>query len=789
MLKSYFKIVIRSLIKGKTFSLINIAGLALGISCFTIIMVYVENELSYDRFHHNPENIVRVVKDFVNEDGTRIPDATTPPPLARVIREELPEADHVTRFFPNWGRRNLIEYGEKSFYELNLLRIDSAFFNVFDFEFIHGSKENPFNGIHSIILTESTAKKYFGNENPVGKMLQTNINNNTTFLVSGVLKDVPHNSHFTFDLLIPFESRRDPDKAWEWYSFYTYVRLKPSTEAQSFENKVIELFKKHQPENTSKFYIQQLTDIHLQSRLKWELGENGNLDNVRIILAIGIFVLVIASINFVNLVTAQSGKRAKEVGIRKVTGAVRHSLVRQFLFESFFVVLISSIISVIITTLVLPLGNQIVGSDLSTLFSDSHFVRTILPLCVIVIGFLAGIYPALYLSSFQPIKVLRGSFFGSASGIRLRQGLVVFQFTMSSLLIIGFLIIQRQIGFISSKDIGFDHENIVLVPNVIGIGNPQAIAEDFRKVPSVNGVARASGIIGFENSMNGVADKLERNHIALNSIRADYDFIPTLNIDVVDGRNFSVEFPSDSSAIIINETAVAQLGLKEPVIGQQLKRDDEQGNTQDVTVVGVVKDFHFSSFHDEIKPFGFILEYDNGSTFFLKIQQGNIQETIAEIEKVWRKHNPDKPFEYTFQDEHMQRLHATERKFKVLFSSFTALAIVIACLGLFGLVTVLAESKTKEIGIRKILGSSVAGIISLITKDFIKLVLIALLLASPVAYYAADNWLDSFAYRIDIDWKVFAAAAAVTLAVAFGTICLRSLRAATANPVKSLKEE
>ncbi|HMG89481.1 MAG TPA: ABC transporter permease [Chryseolinea sp.] len=789
MLKSYFKIVIRSLIKGKTFSLINIAGLALGISCFTIIMVYVENELSYDRFHHNPENIVRVVKDFVNEDGSSIPDATTPPALARAIREELPEAEHVTRFFPNWGRRNLVEYGEKRFYELNLLRIDSTFFNVFDFEFIHGSKENPFNGIHSIILTESTAKKYFGNENPVGKILNTNINNKTPFLVSAVLKDVPHNSHFTFDMLIPFESGRDPDKDWGWYSFYTYVRLKQSAEIQAFEKKVIDLFRKHKPDNQNRFYTQQLTDIHLKSSLKWELGENGNLDNVRIISAIGIFVLVIASINFVNLVTAQSGKRAKEVGIRKVTGAAKHSLVRQFLFESLFIVVISSIISVIITTLVLPLGNQLVGGDLSTLFSESHFVRTVLPLCILIIGLLAGIYPAIYLSSFQPIKVLRGSFFGSASGIRLRQGLVVFQFTMSSLLIVGFLIIQRQLGFISNKDIGFDHENIVLVPNVIGAGNPQAIAEEFRKVPSVKGVARASGIIGFRNAMTGVADKLERNHIALNFILADYDFIPTLNVDVVDGRNFSVEFPSDSSAIIINETAVAQLGLKEPVIGQQLKRDDQQGNTHDVTIVGVVRDFHFSSFHEEIKPFAFILEYDNGSTFFLKIQQGNIQETIAEIEKAWRKHNPDKPFEYAFQDEHMQRLHVAERKFKVLFSSFTALAIVIACLGLFGLVTVLAESKTKEIGIRKILGSSVMGIIGLISKDFIKLVLIALLLASPVAYYAGDNWLDGFAYRIDIDWKVFAAAGAATLAIAFGTICLRSLKAATANPVKSLKEE
>jgi putative ABC transport system permease protein len=789
MLKSYFKIAIRNFLKGKTFSFINIAGLALGISCFTIIMLYVENELKYDKFHHDPENVFRIVKDFVNEDGTSIPDATTPPALARAIRDDLPEAEYVTRLFPNWGGRDLLEYGDKRFYELNVLRVDSNFFNVFDFEFVNGSKEKPFNGIHSIILTESTAKKYFGDENPIGRILQTNINNSTTFQVSGVVKDVPQHSHFQFDILIPFESPTDPDKDWASYSFYTYVRLKPLTDPEAFEKKVVSLFHLHQPENMSQYYIQPLTDIHLKSRLKWELGANSDVTYVRIVFAIGIFVLVIASINFVNLITAQAAKRAKEVGIRKVTGAVRHMLIRQFLFESFLIVTISAIISIILTTLILPFSKPFIGTDLSTLFPHSQFIRTILPFCILLTGALAGIYPALYLSSFQPIKVLRGSFFGSSSGIRLRQGLVVFQFTMSSLLIIGFLIIQQQISFISNKGLGFDHENIVLVPNAIGVANPEAVAGDFRKIHSVSSVARANGILGFQNGTNGVADRYERNHIALNFIRADYEFIPTLNIVMLEGRNFSNEFPSDTSAIIINETAVAQLGLKQPVIGQQLKMDDEQGGTFDVTIVGVVRDFHFTSFHEAIKPFGFTLESINGSTYFLKIQRENISATLKEIESVWIKHNPDKPFEYSFQDEHLEKLHLAEKQFQFLFSSFTFLAIAIACLGLFGLVTVLAESKTKEIGIRKILGSSVAGIMALISKEFLKLVFISLVLASPIAFYAASYWLNDFAYRVDIDVKVFLLAGAITLAIAFVTVSFQSVKAALANPVKSLKEE
>jgi putative ABC transport system permease protein len=790
MLQSYLTTLLRNFAKNRVFSVINILGLAIGITCFTIILLFVEREFSYDKFHRDPENVYRVVKDFINKDGTEIPDARVPPALSTAIRRELPEVESVTRFMSNGGRRNLFEYGDKQFYELDLVRIDSSFFQVFDFRFVRGTRERPFNGIRSVILTETAARKYFGDENPVGKIIRTNINNQTDFEVTGVLEDLPENSHFTFDVLIPFESGRNPDTNWTQHFFYTYARLKPFSNAKAFESKVQEIVNRHVPDNLDRYHIQSLTDIHLTSRLKGELGQNGDIQYVRILLIIGIFVLVIAGINYVNLITAQSTKRAKEIGVRKVTGAFRRLLVGQFLFESVAMVLIAFLLAVIMTSLLLPFTKQIFGSDLTAFLSESKSIRTILPCSILAIGILSGIYPALYLSSFQPLKVLRGKFFSTAPGIHLRQGLVVFQFVMSSVLIIGFLVIHQQLEFIRNKNLGFDHQNVLTVANVIGIANPEAIADDFRKISSVERVARASGgILGLRNSMNGVADKNHENHISLNFIRTDYDYIPTLKIQLVDGRNFSPQFPSDSSAIIINEAAVIQLGLTQPVIGQTLKWDDESGVTRDVRVIGVVKDFHFTSFHEEIKPFGFILEVDNGSTFFLRINSANIRGTLAQVEHVWKKHSPDRPIDYSFQDEYMATLHVSEERFQKLFSSFTFLAIAISCLGLFGLVTALAESKTKEIGIRKVLGSTVPGIIRLLTREFVRLVLIALVIASPLALFVTDRWLQGFAYRVDVGWQVFVLAGSVTLSIAFVTVCFQSIKAALANPVNSLRSE
>ena len=790
MIKNYLVLFVRNILRYKTFSLINVFGLTLGIACFSIIIVFAEFEFSFDKFHGQSENIYRIVKDFVNNEGLKTPDATTPPALSFKLRNDVPEVESITRFLPNGGRRNLFQYNDKQFYELELLRIDSAFFSVFDFEFIKGSKEAPFNGPHSMVLTESTARKYFGDENPIGKIIRTNINNQTDFEVTGVLRDVPLNSHFNFQVLIPFESRNNPDADWSRHIFYTYVRLKPGSDPVVFETKVKEIVKRQIPDNLDAYYIQPIDDIHLTSRLKGELGQNGDLQYVQILLLIGIFVIVIAGINYVNLVTAQSLKRAKEIGVRKVNGAFRNSLIFQFLFESVALAIVSSLLAIVVVSFISPYLAPILGIDLSGMLFDGDSIRFILPASVLCIGILAGAYPAFYLSSFRPLNVFRGKLTSSGSGIRLRQGLVIFQFVISSGLIICFLVIHQQVEFIHSKELGFEQSGIVTVNNVVGAGKAEAIAEDLRKIANVESVARATGgILALRNAINGIADKNGENHIALNFLRADYDFIPTLRMKMIQGRNFDSAFPSDSSGIIINETAARQLGIKEPVIGQTLQWDDQSGVTTEVHIIGVAKDFHFTSFHDQIKPFGFILEKTNGGTFFARINVDAVAHTLAEIEKVWKKHNGDKPFDYAFLDEYTGKLHSSEDRFQKLFTSFTLLAIVVACLGLFGLVSALSDSKTKEIGIRKVLGSSVAGIIGLLSKQFVGLVLIAFIIALPLSVLIMHVWLDGFAYHIELQWQVLLIAGAMTFIIAMTTVCFQSLKAAIANPVNSLRNE
>lgn len=790
MIKNYLVIFVRNMLTYKAFALINVFGITLGVVCFTIIILFAEFEFSYDRFHQRSGDLYRVVKDFVNIDGVRIPDATTPPALAAALLSDVPEVEAVTRFVPNGGRRNLFQYGDRQFYELELLRIDSSFFQVFDFEFVSGSKGQPFRGVHSMVLTESTARRYFGNEDPIGKTIRTNFNTQTDFEVTAVVKDVPANSHFTFQVLIPFQNLRNADTDWNRHTFYTYVKLKPESDPASFEGKVQDIVDDRKPDNLDAYYIQSIEDIHLTSRLKGELGQNGDLQYVRILLIIGVFVLVIAGINYVNLTTAQSLKRAKEIGVRKVTGAFRRSLIGQFLFESVALALVSSLIAIGLVSLALPYLAPIFGNDLSGLLFRSESIRFILPASVLSIGILAGLYPAFYLSSFRPLSVLRGKLTSTSQGIRLRQGLVIFQFVVSSGLIIGFLVIQQQVAFIQNKDLGFDQHAVLIVPDVAGISSPEVIADDFRKLANVQSVARASGgILGVGNSINGVGDRNGENRTSLNFMQTDYDFIPTMGIDVIEGRNFSPSFISDSSAIIINEAAVLQLGLQRPVVGQTLTWDDEAGVTRNVHVVGVVKDFHFTSFHEQIKPFGFVLSVDNGSTLFIKMEGNTIVSTLESIKNVWKKHHPDKPFDYAFQDEYTAKLYASEERFQKLFSSFTMLAIAVACLGLFGLVTALSESKTKEIGIRKVLGSSVPGIVGLLTREFIGLVVIAFAIASPLSFIVMAAWLEGFAYSVGIQWQVFAMAGATTFIIAMVTVCFQSIKAALANPVHSLRSE
>jgi putative ABC transport system permease protein len=794
MLKSYFLIAWRNLWKTRVSSFVNIVGLSTGLLCFIVILLYVKTELGFDSYHKNAAHIYRVVKDFRNDDGTRIPDATTPSALANALRNDLPEVATATRVFPAWGRQFLILYQDKGFYENNLLRIDSNFFDVFDFPFTHGNKANTFQTVRSIVLTQSSARKYFNNQDPIGKTVRININNGQDYIVTGIVKDVPKSSHFTFDFLIPFTAGRDSatNADWNGYRFYTYVLLKPNANAASFKEKLQPLFNKYQPKSKNVYYAQSLTDIHLRSNLKWELGANGDLSYIRILTVIAILVIIIAGINYVNLITAQSLKRAKEAGIRKIVGASKRLLVMQFLVEAVSTALISFIIALVAFFLLLPFLNQLMNSDLSLILSGNWQLWLALTGIALAIGLVAGLYPALYYAAFEPVKALKGKFITSLRGVYFRKSMVVFQFTISIVLIAGFITIYRQVDYITQKDPGFNKDNVLLVPNVSATGREAAGAkgswlDELKRLPAVTDVARANGVLGGMNAVNGVSSGATGNNISLNFIRIDHSFLPALQLELVAGRNF-FHSRSDSTSIILNEKAAAQLGLKKPYVGQQLEWDDAPGKTHTVTIVGITKDFHFTSLHEPIKPFGFLSE-DSGSTFFIKLRSQDLSKDIAAVQQAWTHYNPDKPFNFSFLDEQFARQYQYDVRFKNLFSSVTVLAILIAALGLFGLSVFTTEARGKEVSIRKVLGASAGSLFTLLSKEFLLLILIAAIVAFPIAWWAMHAWLEGFAYRIQAGWWILSAAGGMAVLITLLTVGFHTVKAISANPVKRLRSE
>ncbi|HYF33524.1 MAG TPA: ABC transporter permease [Chitinophagaceae bacterium] len=793
MLKNFFKVAWRNLWKNKTSTAINIIGLSTGLICFILIFLFVQDERSYDSFHKNPDQVYRVVKDFVNDDGSHIPDATTPPAMATFMQKDLPEVAQVTRLFPSWGRRYTLQAGDKKFLETGLMRVDSNFFEVFTFPFIKGDKQTALREVRSIILTESSAKKYFGDKDPVGQTIRIDIDNGKDYAVTGVLKDIPFNSHFRFDFLIPLKfSGGDINNEWGWYNFYTYVRLKDASSHASFEKKLQPLFKKYQPDNTNQFYSQALTTIHLDSRLKWELSANGDRSYVRIMMAVAIFVIVIAGINYVNLATARSAKRAKEVGIRKVTGAYKSLLVGQFLSESLLTVLFSLAVSIILASLLLPFFNQVMDKKL-TLFSDGNSAAwSVIAGVALFTGLAAGLYPAFYLARFQPVQVLKSHVVNVSKGAFLRKGLVTFQFIISIAMITSIIVISHQLNYIRNKKLGYDKDNILMLQNIGRVPNKEALKEEIKKIPAVKNVGAADGVLGGQNWTNGIRARDREDETLLNFLNVDYDFLTTMNVTFKEGRNFSKQFGRDSTAIILTETAVKEMSLKEPVVGSQIVWGEEDTTIFFADVIGVVKDFHFSSFREPIKPFGFVLDGQQNSrvnTLFIKLGTGNTDETIARVEAAWKKVLPDQPLEYTFQDEQLNLLHRSEMKFEKMFSYLTGLAIIIACLGLFGLSSFMAEQRTREIGIRKVLGATVQGLVTLLSKDFIKLVLIAIVIASFLAWYFMNQWLQDFVYRVKIDWWVFLLGGIAALLIALLTVSFHAVKTAIANPVKSLRTE
>lgn len=802
MLRNYLKIAFRTLVKNKKLALINIFGLATGMACSLLIFFFVVDELSYDRFHKDSERIYRVVKDFINDDGTRIPDATTPAALAPAMQREIPEVVSVTRIHPNWGGTTLVEYRDKKISEALVWRVDSSFFEVFTFQFLKGDATSALQDVNSVVITETIAQRYFGDEDPIGKVLRLNQRDDVT--VTAVIEDVPAQSHFHFDFLLSFRRLpRDLDANWGGYNYYTYVKVAPTTDLTALEEKIQGVYERNQEERYSDFSTQALTDIHLTSKLKWELEANSDRLYVYVFMIIGIFILMIAAINYINLSTARSSLRAKETGIRKVSGAQRNSLVFQFLLESLIVCVLAANIALAMAYGLIPIVNELTQKELA--LSGNPLVIVYLGVITIFIGLVAGLFPALYLSSFKPVAVLKGLKLNESGAFALRKALVVVQFTISIVLITSVLIIAQQMEFLGSAKLGFEKDGVVVIRNARNLSRAErnVFFNEVKRLPGVEEAATSNSVLGQGFSTSRLRARDSQQEQQLNFAVVGYNYLDVVGIEIIEGRGFSEDFPTDTlnngrsggplsqsiGSIVINERAVKEFGLESPAVGKQLLWGTDGDTTYYVDVIGVAKDFHFTSLRNEIKPCGFVVIPRFIDNFTLKLSGRNLPETLARLEGLWKETLPDVPYEYSFLDETFARMYAAEVRFQKIFLILVILGIIIACLGLFALATFSAEQRIKEIGIRKVLGASAGHVVALLSKDFLKLVLLAVVLATPVAAWGMDKWLEGFAYRIEVQWWIYVVAGVIALTIAFLTISAQAFRAAMTDPAKSLRTE
>ncbi len=791
---NYFKLAWRTLHKQWQYSLINIAGLAVGMACCILILLYVSYEKSYDRFHVGADRIYRVIRDDMNNAGQLEPYATTPRAMALSMRSDLPEVAAAATLLQS--RQMPMRYGSRQFYEDRVYEADSNLFSVFSFSLISGNLEEALLAPRSVVITESTATKYFGMDEPIGKLLRSE---NSEYFITAVLKDVPHNSHFRFDMLIPLSTIEERfNTTWGPPRYYTYVRLNEDVDAGIFEKKLATYAQaKYERRPLDKFHLQALTDIHLYSNLNAELETNGNVSLVRILTTIAFFIIFMAGINYINLATARSTRRAKEVGIRKTCGALQRGLILQFLTESVLISMLAFLLAVVWVALLIQPFNQLAERHLTlfapelwpTWFSFAGFSAAI--------GVVAGLYPAVYLSSLNPVHILKGTnLYGTGRSGWVRKALVCLQLTISVCLIIGTTVVVSQMNYIGSKHPGFDKEHVVVVPNARMLSNRRAMEQHIASLAGVKKVGASTGsLTGAPNWMGNIRTETSQTDRLINFCQINYDYLDALGIRLLEGRQFSPAFPADTiNTIILNEAAVRDLGLTDPV-GARLVWDATSLDTLlYARVVGVVGDFHFTSFHEPIKPFAFLIrnnffvQEDFTSKLFIKAV-GNPEETAQAVGELWKEFIPQRPFSYTLLNDNYENLHADEERFRVLFSCLTALGIFIVCLGLFALIAFVTEQRTKEIGIRKVLGASITGIVLLLNKDFLKLVAFATVVASPVAFYFMNRWLQDFAYRIKLEWWMFALAGLSAGFIVFFTTAYQSVKASMANPIKSLRTE
>jgi putative ABC transport system permease protein len=805
MIKNYFKIAFRNLWKYKAFSVINIIGLAIGIATCLVIMLFVQDELSYDRFNKKADRIVRVVFN-ANINGGKISESNVMPPVAQALKSDYPEVEEATRLRA-FGASKVI-YKEKSFKNDNVAFVDPNFFNVFTLAFVKGDATTALAQPRTVVITTEMAEKYFGSEEPVGKVLNFNNNNAELYTVTGVIEKIPANSHFHFDI---FGSMTGLDEAkkdsWMESNFFTYVLLKQGYDYKKLESKLPGMVEKYMgPQilqamgmslsqfrtkgNELGFSLQPLTSIHLHSNTSSEFEAGGDIKYVYIFGAIAIFMLLIACINFINLSTAGASKRAKEVGIRKVMGSAKFELIKQFLIESVIITFIALIISFILVQLALPVFNDLSGKNLGVGFSIKPL--SMLLTLGLLVGILAGIYPAFFLSAFKPIAVLKGRLSASTKSLGLRSGLVVFQFFISVTLIIGTIIVYQQMNFIRNKKLGYNKEQLLVLPNSWALGKntdtfKQQLLKDSRIANVTLSWYKPAGPSGNNNALAYPEGK-ENQIMKTLEYHVDEQYIPTFEMQMAEGRNFSPAYKTDSSAMIINETAAKAFGWGSNAIGKRITRQNsERGNNFVYTVIGVIKDFHFKSLHEPITPLLMVLQPESG--FIIKIKTTDVAGVLNSIKQKWASFNTGEPFTYSFMDDLYNKTYTAEQKTGTILNIFSVLTILVACLGLFGLATYTAEQRTKEIGIRKVLGASVTQVSAMLSKEFLRLVLIACIIAFPLSWWAMSKWLQDFAYKINISWYIFLIAGLAALSIALITVSFQAIKAAVANPVKSLKAE
>ncbi|MDP9081487.1 MAG: ABC transporter permease [Bacteroidota bacterium] len=800
MIKNYLKTAYRSLLKNKGFTLLNVLGLSVGLATCLLIVFYVVDELSYDRYNTKADRIYRITED-VKLNGNAQTAATTEAPLLAALNS-YPEIQKSTRLIDAGGlfwsaSKFYIKKGNDNIREKNVVFSESSLFDVFTLPMIDGSPSTALTEPHSAVITESTARKYFNKVNVVGQVLT--INDTSAYKITGVIKDLPAQSHFNYDFFLSFSTLPESKvNGWGYSGMHNYILLKKGANTNSLAAEIQKIVIKNSFSPSSwntggnhlKVLLTPLLDIHLRSDSQYELSKNGSMQYVYIFSVIAIFILLIACVNFMNLSTARSSNRAKEVGVRKVLGSARKYLVAQFLTESILVTLVSTIIALVLAYALLPLFNQMAGKQLAFTMQSLTWLVPSLIVIVLIIGFLAGSYPAFFLSAFQPIDVLKGKIATGFKGGFLRSFLVVFQFSISIFLIIGTLVIYNQLNYIHNKNLGFDRNQVLVIKNTTSLGNKvKVLKEEFKQLPGVVSATMSAYTPTGEDRLktglfpNPVIDI--KQDVLTEFWPVDEDYIKTMGIKMVAGRNFSKDMATDTAAVIVNEAFVKRFGQRDP-INKNVYRFSY--GRQQFHIIGIMKDFNFESLKSQVLPVVLSYGNDNGA-LSIRIHTSNLTALIAQVENKWKSVSPGQQFSYSFMDQEFDANYRTEQRIGTIFISFTSLAIAIACLGLFGLAAYAAEQRNKEIGIRKVLGASVSTIVSMLSMDFIKLVLISICIATPLAWFAMQKWLQDFAYRTTIQWYILAIAGAGAVLIAFVTISFQSIKAALNNPVTSLKSE